>query len=338
MTVLITGSAGFLGSALAELLLSRGDQVVGIDNHNDYYNVALKEERLKRIVKHPNYVHARMDIENTQEMNLLFAKFNFDRIVHFAAQAGVRYSIEEPLRYINSNIVGFINILEGCRNHNIQHLVYASSSSVYGANTSLPFSTDDNADHPLSLYAATKKSNELFAHSYSHLFGIPTTGLRFFTVYGPWSRPDMAMIKFAKAIQAGESIKVFNNGLHRRDFTYISDAIDAVVLALDNIAKPNSNWNSKFPSTSSSNAPWRIYNVGSNKPVKLIEMINALEFSLNRKALIDLFPLQPGDVTDTHADITELTNDMGYQPKTSFSEGVQEFVNWFQKYREYNFF
>jgi UDP-glucuronate 4-epimerase len=320
MKVLITGSAGFLGAALVELLLSRGDQVVGIDNHNDYYNVKLKEKRLKRSINHPNYVHLRMDIENTQEMKVLFIKFRFDRVVHLAAQAGVRYSIEEPLRYINSNIVGFINILEGCRNHSIQHLVYASSSSVYGANTTIPYSIKDNANHPLSLYAATKKSNELFAHTYSHLFGIPTTGLRFFTVYGPWSRPDMAMIKFAKAIHEGKSIKVFNNGLHCRDFTYISDAINAVVLTLDNATKPNYDWDSKNPSTASSNAPWRIYNVGSNKPIKLLELIHALEFNLNRKAVIELLPLQPGDVSETHADIIELSNDLGYKPNITFPQ------------------
>jgi len=332
MTILVTGSAGFIGSALCIKLLDLGDKVVGIDNHNDYYDPALKEKRLARHIGHPNYTHIRMDIENENAVKSLFKDYSFDGVVNLAAQAGVRYSIENPLAYVKTNIVGFTHILEGCRHNRIKHLVYASSSSVYGANTKMPFSIHDNVDHPLSLYAASKKTNELLAHTYSHLYNLPTTGLRFFTVYGPWGRPDMALYKFTKAILASELIQVFNYGKHRRDFTYIDDIVEGVVRILRKPAKGNSNWDSDNPDSSSSKAPWRVYNIGNNNPVELLDYIEEIENSLKIKAKKELLPLQPGDVPDTFADVEDLIKDFNFKPQTSVQQGVKNFVDWFKKY------
>ncbi|NWG32042.1 MAG: NAD-dependent epimerase [Rhodocyclaceae bacterium] len=332
MKVLITGAAGFIGSALALRLLERGDAVIGIDNHNDYYDPALKEARLARHAQHPNYVHLRIDIADRQAMEAAFVEHKPNRVVNLAAQAGVRYSLENPLAYIDSNLVGFGHILEGCRHHGVEHLVYASSSSVYGANTTMPFSVHHNVDHPLSLYAATKKANELMAHTYSHLYGLPTTGLRFFTVYGPWGRPDMALFKFTKAILAGEKIPVFNYGRHRRDFTYIDDIVEGVIRVLDQPARPNPDWSGDHPDPGSSRAPWRVYNIGNNQPVELMDYIAALEAALGRKAEMELLPLQPGDVPDTYADVADLVREFGYKPSTPVSQGVANFVAWYRDY------
>jgi UDP-glucuronate 4-epimerase len=332
MKVLITGAAGFIGSALALRLLERGDCVIGIDNHNDYYDPALKEARLARHADHPNYTHLRIDIADRRAMEACFATYTPQRVIHLAAQAGVRYSLENPLAYIDSNLVGFGHILEGCRHHGIEHLVYASSSSVYGANTLMPFSVHHNVDHPLSLYAATKKANELMAHTYSHLYGLPTTGLRFFTVYGPWGRPDMALFKFTRAILAGEKIPVFNYGRHRRDFTYIDDIVEGVIRVLDRPAQPNPAWSGDAPDPGSSRAPWRVYNIGNNHPVELMDYIAALEKALGRKAEMELLPLQPGDVPDTYADVTDLARDFGYRPATPVEQGVANFVAWYRNY------
>jgi UDP-glucuronate 4-epimerase len=332
MKVLVTGSAGFIGSALSEALLARGDKVVGLDNHNDYYDVSLKEARLERFVHHLGYTHVRMDLGDRVGIAKLFNEHQPQRVVNLAAQAGVRYSLNNPLAYIDSNIVGFAHILEGCRHNSVEHLVYASSSSVYGANTAIPFSVHDNVDHPLSPYAASKKSNELMAHTYSHLFKLPTTGLRFFTVYGPWSRPDMAMIKFAKAIQAGEPIDVYNYGNHRRDFTYIDDIVEGVIRALDRPAPSNLDWNGKAPDAASSKAPWRVYNIGSNKPIKLLDYIEALEKALGKKAIKNFLPIQPGDVDETYADVEDLIRDLKYQPLTPIDEGINYFTQWFKSY------
>ena len=299
MKVLVTGSAGFIGSSLTMYLLERGDKVVGIDNHNDYYDPSLKEARVNRFIDHPNYTHIRMDIRDRDIVDSLFKKNQFDSVVNLAAQAGVRYSIENPSAYIDSYIVGFANILEACRHNKVKHLVYASSSSVYGSNSKTPFSVHDNVDHPVSLYAATKKANELMAHSYSHLYNLPTTGLRFFTVYGPWDRPDMALQKFTKSILSGKKIKVFNFGKHRRDFTYIDDIVKGVIHVLDEPAKANESWNSSLPDPATSNAPWRIYNIGNNSPIELMDYIMAIENALKIKANKELLPLQPGDVIDT---------------------------------------
>jgi len=333
MTILVTGAAGFIGSALTIQLLALGDKVIGIDNHNDYYNPALKDKRLARHIDHPNYTHIRMDIEDQKAVESLFKEYSFDYVVNLAAQAGVRYSIENPLAYVKTNMVGFAHILEGCRNSNVKHLVYASSSSVYGANTKLPFSIHDNIDHPLSLYAASKKTNELMAHTYSHLYDLPTTGLRFFTVYGPWGRPDMALFSFTKAILAGEKIQVFNYGNHRRDFTYIDDIVEGVIRVLRKTPISNLGWDSDSPDPGSSKAPWRVYNIGNNKPVELLDYIKAIEDSLKIKAEKELLPLQPGDVPDTFADVTELINDFDFKPKTSVEQGVRNFIDW---YKEYN--
>ena len=332
MKVLVTGSAGFIGSALSIKLLERGDTVVGIDNHNEYYDPKLKQDRLDRHINNRNYTHIQMDIQDGNGISALFEKYQFDCVVNLAAQAGVRYSIENPSAYIDSNIVGFGHILEGCRHNNVQHLVYASSSSVYGSNTKMPFSVHDNVDHPLSLYAASKKANELMAHTYSHLYGLPTTGLRFFTVYGPWGRPDMALFKFTKAILAGEKIPVFNFGKHKRDFTYIDDIVEGVVRVLDIPAKPNVMWNGDDPHSGSSSAPWRIYNIGNNSPVELLDFINAIEEELNIKADKELLPLQPGDVPETYANVDDLVNDFDYKPSMSVKQGVQNFVEWYKKY------
>ena len=329
MKVLVTGSAGFIGSALSIRLLKRGDDVVGLDNHNDYYDPALKAARLARHIDHPNYRHVRMNLEDRHGVAELFSDENFDCVVNLAAQAGVRYSIENPLAYIDSNILGFANVLEGCRHSSIRHLVYASSSSVYGSNTKQPFATKDSVDHPVSFYAATKKANELMAHSYSHLYNIPTTGLRFFTVYGPYDRPDMALQKFTRAILAGEPIKVFNYGKHRRDFTYIDDIIEGVVKVLDRPAASNPDWGSKSPDSSSSSAPYRIYNIGNNNPVELLDYIKCLEKSLGKVAEKKMLPMQPGDVLDTYADVDALVEDFDYKPSMNIDDGIESFCNWY---------
>jgi len=335
MKILVTGSAGFIGSALSIRLLDRGDKVVGIDNHNDYYDPALKEARLARHVDHENYTHIRMSLEDREAMSELFKDEKFDGVVNLAAQAGVRYSIENPLAYINTNMVGFGHILEGCRHNKVKHLVYASSSSVYGSNTKMPFSIHDNVDHPLSLYAATKKANELMAHTYSHLYDLPTTGLRFFTVYGPWGRPDMALFKFTKAILAGEKIQVFNYGNHRRDFTYVDDIVEGVIRILDKPAKPNPDWSGTNPDSATSRAPWRVYNIGNNSPVELMDYIEAIEDALGIKAEKELLPLQPGDVPDTYADVDDLVKEFGYKPSMPVKEGVENFAKWFKNYHNY---
>ncbi|MDR7306055.1 NAD-dependent epimerase [Rhodoferax saidenbachensis] len=332
MKVLVTGSAGFIGSSLVARLLERGDVVIGIDNHNDYYDPALKEARLSRYASHSNYIHLRIDLADRQAIENIFAKHKPQRVVNLAAQAGVRYSIENPLAYIDSNIVGFTHILEGCRRHGVEHLVYASSSSVYGANTTMPFSVHHNVDHPLSLYAASKKSNELMAHAYSHLYGLPTTGLRFFTVYGPWGRPDMALFKFTKAILAGEKISVFNHGKHRRDFTYVDDIVEGIMRVLDRPAFSNLAWSGAQPDPGSSSAPWRIYNIGNNNPIELLHYIEELEKALGKKAEMELLPLQPGDVPDTSADVTDLVEQFHYKPVTSIEHGITKFVDWYREY------
>lgn len=332
MKVLVTGAAGFIGSALSLRLLERGDSVVGIDNHNDYYDPALKEARLARHASHPNYTHLRIDLGDRKAIEDCFATHKPQRVVNLAAQAGVRYSIENPLAYIDSNIVGFAHILEGCRHNGVEHLVYASSSSVYGANTTMPFSVHHNVDHPLSLYAASKKCNELMAHTYSHLYNLPTTGLRFFTVYGPWGRPDMALFKFTKAILAGEKISVFNYGKHRRDFTYIDDIVEGVIRVLDQPAKPNPTWSGADPDSGTSMAPWRVYNIGNNSPVELMDYIAALEKALGKKADMEMLPLQPGDVPDTYADVTDLVEQFHYKPATPVDQGIADFVAWYRNY------
>jgi UDP-glucuronate 4-epimerase len=332
MKILVTGSAGFIGSAVTLRLLARGDTVIGIDNHSDYYDPALKEARLARHVQHPKYTHLRIDLSDRQAIAEAFKIYQPQRVVNLAAQVGVRYSIDNPLAYIDSNIAGFAHILEGCRHNGVEHLVYASSSSVYGANTAMPFSEHHNVDHPISLYAASKKANELMAHSYSHLFKLPTTGLRFFTVYGPWSRPDMALFKFAKAILAGEQIQVFNYGKHRRDFTYIDDIVEGVIRVLDQPAVSNAAWSGDLPDPSTSQAPWRVYNIGNNKPVELMDYIVALERALGKSAKKLLLPLQAGDVPDTYADIADLVEQFHYQPATSVEKGVRHFVRWYRDY------
>lgn len=333
MKIIVTGSAGFIGSELSIKLLERGDSVIGIDNHNDYYDPNLKEARLARHLNHPNYTHLCLDISDRQALENAFKDHQPQRVVNLAAQAGVRYSIENPYAYIQSNIVGFMNILECCRHHEIKHLVYASSSSVYGANTSMPFSIHDNVDHPLSLYAASKKSNELMAHTYSHLYKLPTTGLRFFTVYGPWGRPDMALFKFAEAILASKKIQVFNYGKHRRDFTYIDDIIGGLVRIIDVPAQPNLAWDSANPDPGTSSAPWKVYNIGNNRPTNLMDYIAALEKALGKQADMEFLPLQPGDVPDTHADVNDLVRQFQYKPRTSVAVGITRFVEWY-----YDFF
>lgn len=332
MKVLVTGSAGFIGSTLTLRLLERGDKVIGIDNHNDYYDPAIKEARLARHADHPNYIHLRIDLADGAAIDDAFKTHKPARVVNLAAQAGVRYSIENPLAYINSNIVGFAHILEGCRHHGVEHLVYASSSSVYGANTTMPFSIHQNVDHPLSLYAASKKSNELMGHTYSHLYGLPTTGLRFFTVYGPWGRPDMALFKFTKAILANEPIQVFNYGKHRRDFTYIDDIVEGVIRVLDRPAPINAQWEGDRPDPGTSKAPWRVYNIGNSSPVELMDYIRALENALGRKAEMELLPLQAGDVPDTYANVDDLVDQFGYQPSTTVETGISRFVTWYREY------
>ncbi len=333
MKVLVTGAAGFIGSALCIRLLDRGDIVFGIDNHNDYYDTKLKEARLARHADHPNYHHFRIDIEDRKAVEELFKEHQFEGVVNLAAQAGVRYSIENPFTFINTNIVGFGHILESCRLNNVDHLVYASSSSVYGSNTKMPFSVHDNVDHPVSLYATTKKANELMAHTYSYLYDLPTTGLRFFTVYGPWGRPDMALFKFARAMLADEKIQVYNYGKHSRDFTYVDDIVEGVVRVLDRPAKPNLHWSGDNPDPGTSLAPWRVYNIGNNNRVELMDYIKALENSMGIKAEKELLPLQPGDVQDTYAAVDDLVAEFGYKPLMNVKQGVENFVKW---YKEYN--
>ena len=332
MKVLVTGAAGFIGSAVSQRLLDRGDEVVGLDVMNDYYDVSLKEARLARIQDKPGFTFVKTDLADRPEMAALFEAEGFDGVINLAAQAGVRYSIENPNAYVDSNVVGFVNLLEGCRYNGVKHFVYASSSSVYGANTEMPFSVHHNVDHPLSLYAATKKSNELMAHTYSHLYGFSTTGLRFFTVYGPWGRPDMALFLFTKNILAGEPINVFNHGKHRRDFTYIDDIVEGVIRVLDTPAQSNPDWNGASPDPGTSKAPWRVYNIGNNEPVELMRYIEVLEDCLGKKAEMNMLPLQPGDVPDTYADVDDLVRDMGYKPKMTVEEGVRRFVEWYRGY------
>lgn len=332
MRFLVTGAAGFIGFHLSRRLLERGDEVLGLDNVNDYYDPTLKEARLKILSSYEHFSFERIDLADRENMDRVFGENSFDRVVHLAAQAGVRYSLTNPHAYIDSNIVGFTNILEGCRHNAVPHLTYASSSSVYGANTSMPFSIHDNVDHPVSLYAATKKANELMAHTYSHLYGLPTTGLRFFTVYGPWGRPDMALFLFTEAILKGEPIKVFNHGDMRRDFTYIDDIIEGVVRVTDRIAEPNSNWSGDKPDPGTSLAPYRIYNIGNNSPVELMDMIGALEKCLGKSAEKTFMPMQPGDVKETYADVQALIDDVDFQPATPIAEGIANFVEWYKGY------
>jgi UDP-glucuronate 4-epimerase len=332
MKTLVTGAAGFIGSATAQRLLDRADEVVGLDNLNDYYDVSLKEARLARLQARPGFRFVHLDLADRAAMEALFTREQFDRVVHLGAQAGVRYSLENPGSYIQSNIVGTLHVLEGCRHNAVAHLVYASSSSVYGASTRLPYSVREPASHPVSLYAATKRSNELMAHSYSHIFGLPTTGLRFFTVYGPWGRPDMALFLFTRAILDGRPIEVFNQGHHKRDFTYIDDIVEGVLRVLDRIPEPCPQWDGDHPDPASSRAPYRLYNIGSNRPVELLRYIDVLEECLGRKAERIMLPMQPGDVVETFADVRELIEDVGYQPSTPIEQGVRNFVDWFRDY------
>jgi UDP-glucuronate 4-epimerase len=332
MKVLVTGSAGFIGSALSLRLLERGDEVIGIDNLNDYYDVNLKKARLERTLNHDAYTDVKVDLEDREKITQVFAQHQPHRVVNLAAQAGVRYSLENPHAYVDTNLVGFVNILEGCRHNGVEHLVYASSSSVYGANTNMPFSVHDNVDHPVSLYAATKKANELMAHTYSHLYRLPTTGLRFFTVYGPWGRPDMALFLFTRNILEGKPIDVFNYGKHRRDFTYIDDIVEGVIRTLDRIPEPNPDWSGDKPDSASSLAPYRLYNIGNNKPVELLHYIKVLEDCLGKKAQQNLLPLQLGDVPDTYADVDDLVRDAGYKPMMTVEEGISRFVDWYRDY------
>jgi UDP-glucuronate 4-epimerase len=332
MKVLVTGAAGFIGMHVAKRLLEHGDEVVGVDNLSDYYNVQLKEDRLKQLVSYPGFRFLKMDIADRGGMEALFAFEKFKRVVNLAAQPGVRYSLQNPHAYINSNIVGFLNVLEGCRHNRVEHLVYASSSSVYGSHTKMPFSEHDNVDHPVSLYAATKKSNELMAHSYSHLYGLPTTGLRFFTVYGPWGRPDMSPSLFASAILEGRSIDVFNNGKMQRDFTYIDDIVEGIVRVLDKPAKGNLSFDRASPDPASSDAPYCLYNIGNHQPVELMVFIETLENALGKKAIKNMLPMQAGDVLATYADTTDLRTMVGFAPGTPLNGGVIKFADWFQKH------
>lgn len=335
MKILVTGAAGFIGAHTARTLLDDKIEVVGIDNINDYYDVNLKHARVDWVNSHENsdlFSFIKMDIADRTAMEALFSEQKFDRVIHLAAQAGVRYSIENPHAYVDANILGFMNILEGCRHHKVEHLVYASSSSVYGANEAMPFSVDDNVDHPVSLYAASKKANELMAHTYSHLYGLATTGLRFFTVYGPWGRPDMAPFKFTKAISEDKPIDVYNFGNHRRDFTYIDDIVQGVIKSTMHIAQSNPNWDGKTPSPSSSKAPWRVYNIGAQTPVHLLTFIETIEKALGKTAEKNMLPMQPGDVEATFADVEALVNDVGYRPSVSLDEGITEFVSWYKDF------
>ena len=330
--LLVTGAAGFIGFHTARRLLERGDEVVGLDNLNAYYDPGLKAARLEILRSHAAFRFVKIDVADRQAMDALFHAEKFRRVVHLAAQAGVRYSIVNPHAYVQSNIVGFLHVIEGCRHNGVEHLVYASTSSVYGANTHLPFSERQNVDHPLTLYAATKKSNELMAHSYSSLYGLPTTGLRFFTVYGPWGRPDMALFLFTKNMLAGAPIEVFNDGRHRRDFTYVDDIVEGILAALDHTAAPDPSWNSDAPDPAASSAPYRIYNIGNQRPVELLRYIEVLERCLGRQAHKNLLPMQPGDVPDTWADVEALASATGYRPGTDLETGVKRFVEWYLEY------
>jgi UDP-glucuronate 4-epimerase len=332
LKILVTGTAGFIGNALALRLLERGDEVIGVDNLDPYYDVELKKARLARVAGHSGFVDLRIDIGDRAAMESAFAEHRPQRVVNLAAQAGVRYSLINPHAYVNTNLVGFTNILEGCRHNGVEHLVYASSSSVYGANTVQPFSVHHNVDHPLSLYAASKKANELMAHTYAHLYDLPVTGLRFFTVYGPWGRPDMALFLFTKAILEGRPIDVFNYGQHRRDFTYVDDIVEGVIRTLDQVATPNADWSGDAPDPGTSRAPYRLYNIGNQQPVELMHYIQVLEECLGRKAERNLLPLQPGDVPDTYADVEDLVRAVDYRPRTSVEEGVARFVEWYREF------
>jgi UDP-glucuronate 4-epimerase len=332
MKVLVTGTAGFIGNAFAIRLLERGDEVIGVDNVNDYYDVRLKEARLARIKTHPAYTDIRVGLHERAAIEDVFARFKPQRVVNLAAQAGVRYSIKNPYAYVDSNLLGFVNILEGCRNHAVEHLVYASSSSVYGANTRMPFSVHDNVDHPVSLYAASKKANELMAHTYSHLYGIPTTGLRFFTVYGPWGRPDMAYFSFTRDILEGRPINIFNHGDMQRDFTYIDDIVEGLVRVLDKVPEGNAAWDGNNPDAGTSKAPYRLYNIGNNNPVRLMHMIEVLERNLGKTATKNYLPMQAGDVQATYADVDDLMRDVGFKPSTSIEEGLAAFTDWYQTF------
>ncbi|MFN5746126.1 MAG: NAD-dependent epimerase [Methylococcaceae bacterium] len=332
MKVLVTGTAGFIGAALSHVLLARGDEVIGVDNLNDYYEVSLKQARLARLTPQVGFTEARIALEDRDALFRVFREHQPQRVVNLAAQAGVRYSLTHPQAYVDANLAGFCNVLEACRHHAVEHLVYASSSSVYGANTAMPFSVHQNVDHPVSLYAATKKANELMAHTYSHLFAIPTTGLRFFTVYGPWGRPDMALFKFTRSILEGRPIDVYNFGRHRRDFTYIDDIVEGVVRTLDHVAVPNPDWTGDHPDPASSKGPYRLYNIGNHEPVELMRFIEVLEDCLGKKAEKNFLPLQDGDVPATFADVEDLWRDVGYAPKTSIETGIARFVAWYRDY------
>ena len=332
MKVLVTGTAGFIGSHVAIKLLERGDEVIGFDSLSDYYDVNLKKARLARFLEHPNYTHIHADLADRAAVEAAFATHKPQRVINLAAQAGVRYAAENPHVYVSSNITGFLHILEGCRHHGVEHLVFASTSSVYGANTKMPFSEHQSTEHPLTLYAATKKANEQMAHSYAHLYGIPSTGLRFFTVYGPWGRPDMALFLFTRAILAGEPIKVFNHGKHKRSFTYIDDIVEGVIRTLEKVPTANPAWNSDAPDPASSNVPYRIYNIGNEQPVELLRYIEVLEQCLGRKAQMEMLPLQAGDVPDTEADVSELIAAVDYSPRVSVEQGVAAFIEWYKRY------
>lgn len=332
MKILVTGVAGFIGSHTAHALLDRGDEVIGIDNLNEYYDVSLKQARLSRLTDKANFHFVRGDLADSALIDYVFAKHKPQRVINLAAQAGVRYGLINPHSYVNSNLVGFLHILEGCRQYGIEHLVYASSSSVYGANATMPFDVHDNVDHPLSLYAATKKSNELMAHSYAHLYNLPVTGLRFFTVYGPWGRPDMSLFVFTKRILAGDPIDIFNQGNHSRDFTYIDDIVEGVVRTMDHTATPNPSWNGNCPDPGTSSAPYRLYNIGNNNPVELMYFIECIEKALERRAIKNMLPLQPGDMPRTYANVDALVEDVGFRPKTPIEEGIRRFVDWYGVY------
>jgi UDP-glucuronate 4-epimerase len=332
MKILVTGAAGFIGSTTTHRLLGRGDEVVGLDTLNDYYDVRLKQDRLARLTPHERFRFVQMDVADRAGVEKLFATEGFDRVIHLAAQAGVRYSLQNPHAYIDSNVVGFMNMLEGCRHNQVQHLVYASSSSVYGGNTRMPFSEHDAVDHPVSMYAATKKANELMAHTYSHLFGLPTTGLRFFTVYGPWGRPDMALFLFTKAILEGRPIDVFNHGNMQRDFTYVDDIVEGVIRVLDRVAAPNPDYQAEDPDPGTSNAPYRVFNIGNHNPVPLLDFIAAIEQALGRTAEKNLLPLQDGDVPATYADVDTLRDWVGFTPATDIRTGIGRFVAWYRDY------